>query len=173
MARGGRRSRAGSSSSARVTVRVDPAVAGQPAIALLRRVLGAALAAEGRPGGYAVDLRVTDDEGIRALNRDHREVDAPTDVLSFPLQQPGPGQPAPTTFVVPPGTPLHLGDVVLSWPRAVAQAAEYGHSVEREASYLAVHGLLHLLGYDHEDAGAARAMRAREEAILATLGLSR
>ena len=76
-------------------------------------------------------------------------------------------------FVLPPRVRRHLGDIVLSWPRAVAQAAEYGHSVEREAAYLAVHGLLHLLGHDHELPAEAETMRAREEAILAPLGLSR
>ena len=142
-------------------------------MALLERALRTALAAEGRAAGYAVDLRVTDGEGIRALNRAHRGVDAPTDVLSFPLQPHVAGQPSSATFVLPPGEPVHLGDIVLSWPLAVAQAAEYGHSVEREAAYLVVHGVLHLLGYDHETAADAAVMRPREEAILAAVGLPR
>jgi probable rRNA maturation factor len=139
--------------------------------ALCRRALRAALAAEGRGTGCAVDLRVTDDAGIHALNQAHRGVDAATDVLSFPLQ-PAAGPP-PGDFILPPGTPLHLGDVVLSWPRAVAQAVEYGHPLEREAAFLVVHGVLHLLGYDHERPADAALMRPREEAILATLGLPR
>jgi probable rRNA maturation factor len=155
-----------------VRVTVDPAVRRLADPALVRRALAAALAAEGRATGHEVDVRLTDDAGIQALNRALRGIDAPTDVLSFPLEGPA-ASGATAAFVRPPGARIHLGDIVLSWPRAVAQAAEYGHSVEREAAYLAVHGLLHLLGYDHERAADAAAMRAREEAILAPLGLAR
>jgi len=168
-----RRAGAPPSAAARVAVKVDPSLRSQVDAAFLRRVLRAALAAEGRGAGYAVDLRVTDDDGIRALNQAYRGVDAPTDVLSFPLEALAAGQPTGSSFVLPPGAPVHLGDVVLSWPRAVAQAEEYGHSLEREAAYLVVHGVLHLLGYDHERPADAAIMRPREEAILATLGLPR
>ena len=157
----------------RLTVAVDSELSKFADAAHIERAVRAALAAERREVGYAVDVRVTDDATIRELNRVHRGVDAPTDVLSFPLQQPTPlGTPA-SVFIGPPGEPVHLGDLVLSWPRAVAQAAEYRHSVEREAAYLAVHGLLHLLGYDHEQAADAAAMRAREEVVLGALGLAR
>lgn len=156
----------------RVRVTVDPAVRRLADAALIRRAVAAALAAEGRATGHEVDVRLTDDAGIHALNRALRGIDAPTDVLSFPLEGPA-GSGAHVAFVRPPGARVHLGDIVLSWPRAVAQAAEYGHSVEREAAYLAVHGLLHLLGYDHERPADAAVMRAREEAILAPLGLVR
>jgi len=156
----------------RVHVTLDPAVRRQADAALVRRAVEAALAAEGRATEHEVDVRLTDDAGIRALNRALRGIDAPTDVLSFPLEGPA-ASGARVAFVRPPGARVHLGDIVLSWPRAVAQAAEYGHSVEREAAYLAVHGLLHLLGYDHERPADAAVMRAREEAILAPLGLVR
>jgi probable rRNA maturation factor len=156
----------------RVSVAVDAELAAVADAALLRRAVAAALAAEGRGAGHAVDVRVTDDAGIHALNRAHRGVDAPTDVLSFPLQEAADAA-GGAGFIVPPGAVTHLGDVVLSWPRAVAQAAEYGHAVEREAAYLAVHGVLHLLGYDHEAADDARVMRAREEAVMERLGLPR
>ena len=138
----------------------------------LRGVVRAALAAEGYGCGHAVDVRLTDDAGIRALNRVQRGVDAPTDVLSFPLLEPA-GDPAAPRFVLPPEATVHLGDVVLSLPRARLQADEYGHSVEREMAYLLVHGVLHLLGYDHERPADAAVMRAREEAILESLGLPR
>jgi probable rRNA maturation factor len=138
---------------------------------LLERAVAAALEAEGRGAGHAVDVRVTDDAAIHALNREHRGVDSPTDVLSFPLQDAA--VEAGPAFVLPPGATVHLGDLVLSWPRAVAQAAEYGHSVEREAAYLAVHGVLHLLGYDHERPTDAEVMRAHEEAVMQRLGLPR
>jgi len=167
----GARSRGGERPS-RVSLTSDADPPGLDALASLKRAVAAALVAEGRGSGYAVDVRVTDDAGIRALNRAHRGVDAPTDVLSFPLQLPANGA-ADAPFVLPPGEPVHLGDLVLSWPRAVAQAAQYGHSVARESAYLAVHGVLHLLGYDHERPADARAMRAREETILGVLGLPR
>jgi len=155
-----------------VSLTSDADRVGPDDLASIERAVAAALAAESRGGGCAVDVRVTDDAAIRELNRAHRGIDAPTDVLSFPLQLPA-GDAALTPFVLPPGELVHLGDVVLSWPRAVAQAAEYGHSVARESAYLAVHGVLHLLGYDHERPADARVMRAREEAILAAIGLSR
>jgi probable rRNA maturation factor len=142
-------------------------------LTLLRRAVAAALEAEERGAGHAVDVRVTDDAGIQALNRAHRGVDRPTDVLSFPLQDAPADAPGGAGFVLPPGAVVHLGDIVLSWPRAVAQAAEYGHSVEREAAYLAVHGVLHLLGYNHEQQADARMMRAHEEAVMERLGLRR
>jgi probable rRNA maturation factor len=95
-------------------------------------------------------------------------VDAPTDVLSF-----GDDGPA-TPFVGQPDAPRYLGDIAISYERVLAQAADYGHSVSRELAYLAVHGALHLLGYDHERGpDGAAAMRAREEAVMAALGLGR
>ena len=103
-----------------------------------------------------------------------RDVDRPTDVLSFPMfelspgEKPGEEDADPATGLVP------LGDMVLSLERARAQAAEFGHSVEREVCYLAVHSVLHLLGYDHMDEGTMKAqMRGREEAILSALGITR
>jgi probable rRNA maturation factor len=102
------------------------------------------------------------------LNRAHRQIDRATDVLSFPLQPVESGD-----FVLPPGAPLHLGDVVVSYPRAVAQADEYGHSVPRELAYLVAHGVLHILGYDHEDAADQRRMRQREEEVLQPRGFIR
>lgn len=161
------------SRSSRVTIAVDTALKGVGDAALLRRAVAAALEAEERGTGYAVDVRVTDDAAIQALNREHRGVDQPTDVLSFPLQDGDGAEPTGPSFVLPPGAVVHLGDVVLSWPRAAAQAAEYGHAVEREAAYLAVHGVLHLLGYDHEQPADAPIMRAHEEAVMDRLGLRR
>ena len=103
-----------------------------------------------------------------------RNVDRPTDVLSFPMfeltpgEKPGEEDADPATGLVP------LGDMVLSLERAKAQAEEFGHSMEREISYLAVHSVLHLLGYDHMDEGPMKAqMRGREEEILSSLGITR
>jgi probable rRNA maturation factor len=155
----------------------DEPFAGQLDGELLFRAVERALVAEGIAGAVTITLVVTDDEEIRELNDAHRGIDEPTDVLSFPLEDsplggPSHGGESPASpdvpgFVTPPGTVRHLGDVVLSFPRAEAQAREYGHSLRRELAYLTVHGCLHLLGYDHEDEAERAAMRSREEAALA------
>lgn len=113
-----------------------------------------------------VSVTLVDDKVIQELNRRYREVDRPTDVLSFPMEDDFPF-PDETESV-----PL-LGDVVISVERAVAQAQEYGHSLEREVGFLATHGFLHLLGYDHDDAEAETRMFSRQEEVLSSLGLSR
>ena len=142
--------------------------------ALIRRTIRTALAAEGLTAPCEVDVLLTDDDGIHEINRELRQVDRPTDVLSFPEfeltpgQLPGPEDADPGTGLIP------LGDMVLSMERVAAQAREYGHSKRRELSYLVTHSVLHLLGYDHLDEGPMKAqMRAREEAIMALLGLER
>jgi len=114
---------------------------------------------------WVVSLHLVGDETIRSLNREHRARDTPTDVLSFPLYEAG--------FALPPGEAVHLGDVVISYPRAVQQAHDYGHSVDREIGYLVAHGVLHVLGYDHEDEADQVLMRAKEEEALRPLGLTR
>jgi probable rRNA maturation factor len=138
---------------------------------LIARVARRVLAAEGLCEPLRLAVHLLDDDALRTANREQRGIDAPTDVLSFPLlpqlQSSGDG------FTLPPDEPRHLGDVLISLERATAQAAEYGHSVEREVCYLLVHGVLHLLGYDHEAASERQMMRAREEAALLPLGLGR
>ena len=144
--------------------------------ALLRRVIPAALEAEGVGFPCEVDVLFTDDAGIHAINLEQRGVDAPTDVLSFPMFDLKPGTPpAPEDVEADPGAGLvPLGDMVISLERAQAQGAEFGHGTQREVAYLAVHSVLHLLGYDHLDEGPMKAqMRAREEAILEGLGIGR
>ena len=142
--------------------------------AFLRKVIRTALAAEGVDFPCEVDVSVTSDAGIQEINREMRQVDAPTDVLSFPVfdlapgELPGPEDADPGTGLVP------LGDMVISLERVRAQAKEFGHSSRRELAYLAVHSVLHLLGYDHLDEGPMnQQMRAREEAILGELGITR
>lgn len=141
---------------------------------LLRQVIPAALEAEGVAVPWEVDVLFTDDEGIHQINLEQREVDRPTDVLSFPMFDLQPGE-HPTEEDADPGTGLvPLGDMVISLERAQAQGEEYGHGTRREVAYLAVHSVLHLLGYDHMDEGPMKAqMRAREEAILEQLGITR
>jgi len=142
-------------------------------IPLLERLLAEAAADEGVDSGV-VSLTFTDDEGIRELNRRFRGVDAPTDVLSFPMREAGEEGPE----ALPAGEAAFeeeepLGDIVISLPRALAQAEEYGHSAEREIGFLFVHGLLHLLGYDHDTEEREREMFSRQEAVLAKAGLVR
>lgn len=145
-----------------------------PVEALLARVIPAALEAEGVDVPCEIDVLLTDDEGIRTVNREMREVDAPTDVLSFPMFELSPGD-KPSADDADPATGLvPLGDMCISLERARAQGEEYGHGAERETAYLAVHSVLHLLGYDHLDEGPMKAqMRSREEAIMESLGLPR
>ncbi len=142
--------------------------------ALIRKAIRTALAAEGVDFPCEVDVSVTGDEGIHQINLDMRQVDRPTDVLSFPAfdltpgELPGPEDADPATGLVP------LGDMVISLERVNAQAKEYGHSSRRELAYLVVHSVLHLLGYDHLDEGEERArMRAREDLVMAELRIER
>ena len=129
---------------------------------LRKRIKAAAravLEAEQVKGPCELSVLLTDDEGIRTVNRQFRDVDKPTDVLSFPL-----GDTDPDT-----GRYL-LGDMVLNTARAAAQGAAFGHGADHEISYLTVHSVLHLLGYDHVDEGPMkREMRAREKTIMALL----
>ena len=148
----------------------------QATCALIRSTIATALAQEGVEVPCEIDVLLTDDAGIHAINLEMRGVDRPTDVLSFPMFDLTAGTPPTLDDVeVDPGTGLvPLGDMVLSLERAQAQGAEYGHGPERETAYLAVHSVLHLLGYDHLDEGPQKArMRAREEAILGELGITR
>ena len=142
--------------------------------ALIRRTIHTALAAEGLTAPCEVDVLLTDDEGIHQINLDMRNVDRPTDVLSFPEFDLKP-EDLPAAEDADPGTGLiPLGDMVLSMERVAAQAEEYGHSRQRELAYLGTHSVLHLLGYDHLDEGEMKQqMRGREEAIMALLGLER
>ena len=140
----------------------------------IKTTVRAALRAEGVDLPCEINVLITDDEGIRRINDAMRDLDQPTDVLSFPMFQlapgdkPSPEDADPETGLVP------LGDMVLSLERARSQAEEYGHSLEREVCYLTVHSVLHLLGYDHLDEGPQKArMRDREEKILAQIGSSR
>ncbi|MPM37435.1 Endoribonuclease YbeY [bioreactor metagenome] len=114
-----------------------------------------------------VDITIVTDEEIHALNRDYRNVDRSTDVLSFALDEDG-GEPELVG-----GPEVHLlGDIIISAETAARQAEEFGHGLEREIVYLAVHGLLHLLGYDHMQEEDKVVMRAKEEEALREIKLS-
>lgn len=133
--------------------------------ALVERVVRSVLEQEGCREGAEVSLVFTDDSYIRVLNRNYRGVDSPTDVLSFALDE---GEPMPDA-----GEEDLLGDVVISLQAALRQGEEYGHGIRREVAYLTAHGVLHLLGYDHQDEESRTVMREKEEAALAALGLER
>ncbi len=135
---------------------------------LIRRCCHAVLELEGFDGSAEVDVSLVDNDQIRAINREQRNLDVPTDVLSFPLGENGVYDQNPATGA------YMLGDIVISLERAAAQAEEYGHSFQREVGYLTVHSMLHLLGYDHVDGGLeAVHMREREEAVMLSVGLPR
>ncbi len=142
--------------------------------AMLRETVNTALATEGVELPCEVNILLTDDEGIQEVNVQMRGVDAPTDVLSFPMLELTPGE-HPTGEDRDPGSEtVPLGDMCISVERAQAQAAEFGHCFAREINYLAVHSVLHLLGYDHLDEGPMKAqMREHEERIMKLLDLER
>ncbi|HIX50194.1 MAG TPA: rRNA maturation RNase YbeY [Candidatus Borkfalkia faecavium] len=124
----------------------------------------------------SAELVFTDEAGIRALNAAERGIDAVTDVLSFPNLEGIRGVPlrkGDFPFDIDEEGALFLGSVVICRQRAAEQAQEYGHSLRREVYYLAVHGLCHLLGYDHETEEDKAEMRAREEAVLAEMNIAR
>lgn len=140
--------------------------------AIIRKCVESTLAAEGIYIPCEINVLVTNDKGIRAINLACRGIDKATDVLSFPMFQLEAGNPPknwdeykdPETDMCP------LGDMAISLERAVAQAKEFGHSTRREVGYLTIHSMLHLLGYDHLDEGPQKAqMRAREETIAAAI----
>lgn len=124
---------------------------------LLERAALAVLQAAEVQGDASIVL--TDDEQLKALNTQYLDVQAPTDVLSFPSGE-----------IDPDSQELYLGDVIISQPRAALQAAAGGHSLEDELSLLAVHGMLHLLGYDHAEADEKAVMWSKQADILARLG---
>ena len=138
--------------------------------AIIKKCINATLAAERVSVPCEINVLVTNDEGIHIINKTSRDIDRPTDVLSFPMFEFEPGNP-PTDWVdyQDPATGLvPLGDMCISLERAEAQAKEFGHSLRREVGYLTIHSMLHLLGYDHLDEGEMKKqMRGREEAIAA------
>ena len=150
----------------------------QPFISsIISKCIEATLDAEGIRVPCEINVLVTNDNGIHAINKACRNIDRPTDVLSFPMFQLEAGNPpADWEDYLDPETGLcPLGDMCISLERATAQAKEFGHSVKREVGYLTIHSMLHLLGYDHLDEGEQKKqMRAREEAIAATIpGMTR
>ena len=139
---------------------------------VISKCIHAVLEQEGVCVPCEINVLITNDSGIQAINNASRNIDKPTDVLSFPMFSLEAGNPpADWEAYIDPDTGLcPLGDMAISLERAVAQAKEFGHSVRREVGYLTIHSMLHLLGYDHLDEGVQKKqMRAREEAIASTI----
>lgn len=132
--------------------------------ALIQKVLAKGAELQKVPDTAEISVLICDGPVIHELNKQYRNVDAPTDVLSFALNEGEDDVPEEEG---------ELGDIVINLDRAKEQAKEYGHSEERETAYLAVHGFLHILGYDHYEPEEKKAMRAAEEAILSACGLER
>ena len=158
---------------------------------LLHEVIEAAAKYLKLPEGIELDLSIVSNEEIQALNRDYRGLDKPTDVLSFALTEVSSEYDVDfahldlaeeaeetedleeTEFEDEEAIPQHLGDIIISYPRAQEQAQDYGHSLDRELAFLAVHGFLHLNGYDHHTEEEAKEMFRIQEEVLTTYGLTR
>jgi probable rRNA maturation factor len=137
---------------------------------IIKKCISATLEAENITAPCEINVLVTNDKGIHAINLASRQIDKPTDVLSFPMFDLEAGDPPQDweAYLDPETGLCPLGDMCISLERATAQAKEFGHSVRREVGYLTIHSMLHLLGYDHLDEGEQKKqMRAREEAIAA------
>ena len=150
----------------------------QPLIsAIITKCIETTLAAENITVPCEINVLVTNDKGIQAINLASRQIDRPTDVLSFPMFELEPGNPPEDweEYLDPDSGMCPLGDMCISLERATLQAKEFDHSVRREVGYLTIHSMLHLLGYDHlDEAEMKRQMRTREEAIAAMIpGMSR
>ena len=135
----------------------------------LQRVVEQTLSKKGLDSPIELSMVITDAKTIRKLNKRYRGRDEATDVLSFAMLEENPALAATPGFITPPDGVLHLGEVILSYPQAAIQAEEQHHPLERELALLMIHGILHLLGHEDEDAEAELRMRAEEERILGEL----
>lgn len=169
----------------------DQAYLGSGQEKLLHEVIEAAAKYLNLPEGIELDLSIVSNEEIQVLNRDYRGLDKPTDVLSFALTEvtsefdvdfahldlteeaEETEDLEETEFEDEEAIPQHLGDIIISYPRAQEQAQDYGHSLDRELAFLAVHGFLHLNGYDHQTEEEAHEMFRIQEEVLTTYGLTR
>ena len=153
-----------------IGVLIEERFEGCPEESWLRSVAEQVLIAQGSGPAVEMSLVITGQDRVHELNRAYRGIDEPTDVLSFSMLL---GEEEPeadsTSFIAPPDGVIHLGEVIVSYPQAVIQAGEHQHPIEKEIAVLVVHGVLHLLGYDHDKAELERDMRARELEILSRI----
>lgn len=148
-----------------IDVLVDEGLEGCPEASWLERVAEKVLVAQRADSGTELGLVIAGQERVRQLNLSYLGKDEPTDVLAFAML-PEQSRECLAPFVAPPDGIKHLGEVIISYPQAVSQAEEHQHSTKREIAILIIHGVLHLLGYDHAQPELEREMRAREEEIL-------
>lgn len=138
-------------------------------IELVEKLLQHAAKVEQIEEGSEVSITFVTNEAIHEINREYRDKDQPTDVISFALEEMGEGE----IQIIGEGIPRVLGDIIISTDRTREQAEEYGHSFERELGFLAVHGFLHLLGYDHMTEEDEKEMFGKQDEILGSFGLAR
>jgi len=150
-----------------INVLIEEGIEPSVDIEWLQQIVEKTLLAENIPPNAEVSLVIVGQERIQELNREYRGKDRPTDVLSFSLIEQKENE--TEDFINPPDGLIHLGEVIISYPQAVLQADEHQHSIKKEMAILMIHGILHLLGYDHEQPEKAPAMIAREKEILNTL----
>jgi probable rRNA maturation factor len=146
-----------------ISIQVDEPFIDNIDKALIKKAAEIALETKKEYDSFELGVVVTDDDNIHRINKEYRGVDEPTDVISFALLE------GEDDFVMPPDGTLHLGEVVISYPRAVEQAIEQKHSTDRELAWLVIHGVLHLLGYDHETDADRLAMQTIENEILSKI----
>jgi probable rRNA maturation factor len=146
-----------------INISIDRGLAGCPPPRWLENIARRLLEAQGVGDEVEVSLLIATGERVKELNRDYLGEDEPTDVLAFSAREEGAEQ---FPFIHPPDGLLHLGEVIIAYPRAVIQAEEHGHPVKKELAILLIHGLLHLLGYDHDEAEGEHRMKARGAELL-------
>jgi probable rRNA maturation factor len=146
-----------------INISIDKGFDGCPSRRWLENVIRQVLEAQGAGTAIEVGLVIATGERVKELNRDYLGEDAPTDVLAFSAMEENEAQ---SPFIHPPDGLLHLGEVIIAYPQAVLQAEEHGHRLKKELAVLLIHGVLHLLGYDHDAPDSARRMRAREAELL-------
>lgn len=151
-----------------ISVLIDEDFKGHLEVSWLQRIAEQVLVAQEVGSSTELGLVITSQERVQQLNRNYREKDEPTDVLAFSSREEIGANLPP--FVQPPDGVLHLGEVIISYPQAVIQAEEHQHSIEREIAILIIHGVLHLLGFEHDKPELEHQMRAREAEILNYIG---
>jgi probable rRNA maturation factor len=147
-----------------INVSIDRGFDGCPTPRWLENIARQVLEAQGAGAEAEMGLFIATQERIRELNREYLGEDEPTDVLAFSAREEKETDQSP--FIHPPDGLLHLGEVIIAYPQAVIQAAEHGHPVKKELAILLIHGLLHLLGYDHDEPERELQMQAREAELL-------
>jgi probable rRNA maturation factor len=150
-----------------INILIEEGIEPEPETGWMQKLIESVLIKENLPPNIEMSLLITGQARIQELNKEYRGKDQPTDVLSFSLAEQKEGE--PEAFIGPPDGLLHMGEIIISYPQAVLQARESGHGIKKEMASLIIHGILHMLSYDHENKELALAMQAREREILEQL----